>query len=640
MTVDSLGELEVSSPSVPSGSDADHRKLLLHIAVSCPANAGEIARRLGYPETVIRRAIDALIGDGIVHRHEGTLRTTAASRLLAEADPAEIQEIHELVLAELETELPRPTTVLALVESGCRDTALLHHAVRTVNEHPEGGVVLGALTSLAHSHGYDDDGVCLLRASDAARRGHTDLVLLLAEGLVTANSAETRRSAALLAAGAHVQSARLERAAALYRHVRESSISHEGAWGVLTALGRGDLADARRWREEMGEDALTSHGAGLIDLADGLLQSIEGAGAVDRLARSLSALSPFASDVVLPDTPAALAAIVAMSQGEPATAEVLLDRALRARLGGEAGRQRHLLLAAWAHMVQGRLTATDRRLDSLGSAETLGDREQVFYWGLRAGLARRRSTPQEIRTAWREFRDRTLGFNLSLYELLPLGEMMVVAAPLHDGDRLDPMVTEALAILDGLGHPASWSVPLHWSGVQAAFQSEDPAALLPHANALATAASYSSYAAILARAGRVWLDVLRREGDLDAVELSVRELAAAGQVWDASRLASQAALQHPDRDGTLAMMQLAREVSKGHQQTRPTAPGATMLTARELEVARLVLEGHGYRAIGEQLFISPKTVEHHVARIRNRLGASSRGELLEMLHDIVTSVDG
>ena len=48
-----------------------------------------------------------------------------------------------------------------------------------------------------------------------------------------------------------------------------------------------------------------------------------------------------------------------------------------------------------------------------------------------------------------------------------------------------------------------------------------------------------------------------------------------------------------------------------------------------------VLEGHGYRAIGERLFISPKTVEHHVARIRSRLGATSRGELLERLHDIL-----
>ena len=38
-----------------------------------------------------------------------------------------------------------------------------------------------------------------------------------------------------------------------------------------------------------------------------------------------------------------------------------------------------------------------------------------------------------------------------------------------------------------------------------------------------------------------------------------------------------------------------------------------------------------YRDIGSQLFISAKTVEHHVARIRRRLGAESRSEMLSML---------
>lgn len=84
------------------------------------------------------------------------------------------------------------------------------------------------------------------------------------------------------------------------------------------------------------------------------------------------------------------------------------------------------------------------------------------------------------------------------------------------------------------------------------------------------------------------------------------------------------------------MMQLAREISKEHTSSEYTRMGTTTLTTRELEVSRLVLDGQGYRAIGEQLFISPKTVEHHVARIRSRLGASSRAELLEKLHDIMT----
>jgi DNA-binding CsgD family transcriptional regulator len=44
-----------------------------------------------------------------------------------------------------------------------------------------------------------------------------------------------------------------------------------------------------------------------------------------------------------------------------------------------------------------------------------------------------------------------------------------------------------------------------------------------------------------------------------------------------------------------------------------------------------LLLGMPYRDISGQLFISAKTVEHHVARMRRRLGAESRSEMLSML---------
>jgi DNA-binding CsgD family transcriptional regulator len=59
------------------------------------------------------------------------------------------------------------------------------------------------------------------------------------------------------------------------------------------------------------------------------------------------------------------------------------------------------------------------------------------------------------------------------------------------------------------------------------------------------------------------------------------------------------------------------------------------LSDREREVAGLVLEGLTYKQIGERLFISAKTVEHHVARMRQRLGSGSRGELFAHLRQIV-----
>ena len=66
--------------------------------------------------------------------------------------------------------------------------------------------------------------------------------------------------------------------------------------------------------------------------------------------------------------------------------------------------------------------------------------------------------------------------------------------------------------------------------------------------------------------------------------------------------------------------------------------GRSFLGGGEREVAELLLLGMPYRDIGAQLFISAKTVEHHVARIRRRLGAESRSEMLSMLRAILAPV--
>ncbi|MGD1109623.1 MAG: LuxR C-terminal-related transcriptional regulator, partial [Mycobacterium sp.] len=68
-----------------------------------------------------------------------------------------------------------------------------------------------------------------------------------------------------------------------------------------------------------------------------------------------------------------------------------------------------------------------------------------------------------------------------------------------------------------------------------------------------------------------------------------------------------------------------------------TRPTGSPLSDREREVAELLLLGMPYRDIGAQLFISAKTVEHHVARIRRRLGAGSRSEMLSMLRAMLNS---
>jgi DNA-binding CsgD family transcriptional regulator len=49
----------------------------------------------------------------------------------------------------------------------------------------------------------------------------------------------------------------------------------------------------------------------------------------------------------------------------------------------------------------------------------------------------------------------------------------------------------------------------------------------------------------------------------------------------------------------------------------------------------MVLAGDTYREIGAKLFISPKTVEHHVARIRAKVGATTRAEFVAALRSLL-----
>jgi DNA-binding CsgD family transcriptional regulator len=63
------------------------------------------------------------------------------------------------------------------------------------------------------------------------------------------------------------------------------------------------------------------------------------------------------------------------------------------------------------------------------------------------------------------------------------------------------------------------------------------------------------------------------------------------------------------------------------------------LSEREIEVARLVLDGRTHKEIGAQLYISPKTVEHHVARIRTKVGAADRAEFVAALRHLLESTE-
>jgi DNA-binding CsgD family transcriptional regulator len=250
-------------------------------------------------------------------------------------------------------------------------------------------------------------------------------------------------------------------------------------------------------------------------------------------------------------------------------------------------------------------------------------------------------------------------YSVDLFALLPLGELWVAAARLRHVDLIQPTLDEAFDLLARLDNPPLWSVPLHWAGVHAGILANSPDSVAPHGHALTAAAARSPLARALAIAGRTWLRVLANQVDVDEVTAAARSLTQFGLTWDATRLASQAALQTPDGRVSGAMLQLARDLKLSASGTedadeRTEAPAVargpvepqrpssmareSRLSDREREVAQLLLQGLAYRDIGSQLFISAKTVEHHVARIRRRLGAESRSELISMLRAILGTV--
>jgi DNA-binding CsgD family transcriptional regulator len=127
--------------------------------------------------------------------------------------------------------------------------------------------------------------------------------------------------------------------------------------------------------------------------------------------------------------------------------------------------------------------------------------------------------------------------------------------------------------------------------------------------------------------------VLAGDVQVEQVVSAARELRAVGLGWDGARLAGQAAIRTADRTDMTTLLTCARALH-GAPSSVEESP-ATQLSPRELEVAELLVGGMTYKQIGERLFISAKTVEHHVARMRQRLGSTSRRELLARLRNLI-----
>ncbi|WP_336711022.1 LuxR C-terminal-related transcriptional regulator [Arthrobacter sp. USHLN218] len=641
------------------------RQLLLVLAVGFDLSAAAPpVEELGNPDLLLLEAKDAglLLPDG---RLVPLLR-----RALLDTTPS--HQLHGLQRALVDTltagGLPLGRAARPLAHNGLRDprvaAALEHAADRALPTQPR---LAAELYDEARTAGAEGLETAARRAQAAYVLGDLDGAGRILDRLLVQDDAPDVLRGADVAAAMWAQRGMFLRGADVYRWLGPERAGASAPLAVVAMVATGD----RRGAEEMaaappagGSPTLKAVAVRLM--SQGTLATIGDAPeqVLPTLIRASDMMTASGSLDPLPELPAALAALAALHGGELEITDSVLTAAVDGGQGGAVGRRRLLLLRAWTRMLQDRPEAARAAMAEAAAVDhPVAPRDELLLLALDVGLARRTDDVPALVRAWRRAREGLLHVAIDLFSLLPLGELMVAAARLRETARLEPHLAEAWSLLDRLGGPPLWAVPLHWQAVQAGILSERPADLAPHAAALVRASRSNHLAAVLAAAGRAWVQVLSGQVDADAVEAAARGLATVGLTWDGSRLAGHAAGRAEERRDTARLLACARDLHPGSAEhldpagapapadppteRHPAALGSASappsllqpadavqgarLSTRERDVARHVLAGKTYREIGEAMFISPRTAEHHIARIRRRLGASSRSELLDQL---------
>jgi DNA-binding CsgD family transcriptional regulator len=552
----------------------------------------------------------------------------------------------ELVDAVEGAGIPLGGAALELARHGFRD-ARVAAALRSQADAalPTDPVAAWRLYAASIDAGGDAAALAGRRAQSAWAAGDIRAAERLVDGLLTGTEHPDLPRVMHVAAAIWARKGMLRRAADAYVSLTEAGVCAAAPLGAACLAVLGELAAARALLASAPEVEYpaSSQVAGSLT-ADGIIAALDGRPdrALSALLQASSVMGESGEAMALPEVPAVLAAHVALNAGELGIAADVLRSAMESAQGGPAFRNRLRLMQALAALRADRPARVRALLGTVESSRRpLGLRDEVLAHAVRIGLARRTDDVSSLVRAWESARHTVARMPVDLTALPALAEFTIAAARLQESHFIEEPVNAAWALLERAGRPASWSTNLHWAELQAAILRSDRAGLAAHAAELSDMGQANRVASRLAEAGRVWSAALAGEVDVDAVERAVRDLAAAGYPWDAGRLAGHAAGRATEHRDTLQLLALARGLH--HDEQRADAPQESVeqpsnrgrddggLSSREREVARLVLEGKTYAEIGSAIFISPRTAEHHIARIRRRLGVTTRSELLARL---------
>jgi DNA-binding CsgD family transcriptional regulator len=628
------------------------RDALLVLALDAELDIDALAELLGVDVTAAADIVDGTIATGWL-TDDGVLVAMARQAILRLTPGVRIKSVLQRLAG---VHLSRRGSLLAV---GCRllDTGASGAGVAAVLEAAadeamtESSALATRLFAAAADAGAPTIRLAARRAEATALAGDLDAALRLADHVVAEPQAPDLARGALVAAAVLAHRGQLSRSVEVYRWLHTAAPGGRTPVAVPALIGTGDLDEARSMLAGVGtgQPPTLREGAETL-MAQGIHEAVSGSStvALSQLTRAAAMLEPSGRTALLPDTPAALAAVVALHCGELEIADSVLSRAVATELGGTPAIVRHQLLRAWTAMQRGHLTFARTLLDEATRGDRLEPRDELVAAALEVGIARRDGELTAQSGIWARAREAVLRHPVDLYTLQPLGELSVAAARLPERPWLTPCLEHAQWLLDRLGRPVLWTTSMHWYGVQAAIAAESPPDARSHAAALTAASEESPYAATLAAASHCWLTMLGGEIDAALTVSVARRLDAVGLGWDGARLAAQAAIRTTDRAAMAMLLGCARSVHAAPPPSpQPSAaqpewpePGDGVLSQREVEVARLVLAGFTYKQAGERLFITAKTVEHHVARMRGRLGCASRGELLDRLRCLLAEQDG
>lgn len=403
------------------------------------------------------------------------------------------------------------------------------------------------------------------------------------------------------------------------------------------------------------------------EAADSLGQVTTAADDFDRLQPT----SPFGI------TPHTLGALTALVVGDLTAADILCRQGLDRTSGGPGEQLTHELVRAYSQLVDGEYGASLALLrhhagspdpadgvDGSGLAAEpgtgteddaptpaspseggpgpveLSQRDRLLVATLEAAVARRSGDTGRLRAAWARAEEALIRQSASWLLIDVFTELLACGARLSDTRRVEPVVEALCAQAEALPTEGPGPAAAHWLRLQMVLATERGSNGDRVSEVAALAEVMDGLSPIDARsrartaAARMWATVLAGESTEEEVTRVASQLSAVGDGWEASRLLGQAALDEEDPKVARRLLELARLSTTEHvDDAGGDGLEALGLSEREAEVALLVSEGRTHKEVGAQLFISPKTVEHHVARIRQKLGASSRAELLAIIRE-------